>query len=235
MRAKRYLLIPVLLAFLFIVLQFSSFLENVLLYASGAVIPTVFQNRWDLALLSVIVFLFFLIPLSFRKKADWKQKGLFSAFFISLFIEMYGIPLSIFAAFSIFNPSALVQKAVSRKIFLSVDFLGTTLSMDYWTVFGYIVVLVGAIIISVAWWKLYHSKDDFEKSGIYSISRHPQYLGFFFLIWGWVISWPSILSIVMGIILTVAYHYAAVKEEGLLKKEFGERFTQYAKNTPMYA
>ena len=43
------------------------------------------------------------------------------------------------------------------------------------------------------------------QTGIYKYSRHPQYFGFLLVIVGWVIVWPSLLTIALSPILIFSY------------------------------
>lgn len=233
---RRVLLLPVCGFAVFILVNGRSFLHNVVLYASGGMAGRVFRDQWQLFLVSSLAFLLFLVPLSFRRRASWKQKGVFGAFILSLFLEMYGIPLSLFAASAWLFPRWAEQTSRQRlQIVTDFRFLGAELNVDFWALFGYIMVAVGAVIIAVAWWRLYHSTQPFETGGLYAVSRHPQYLGFFFLVWGWTISWPSLLTLSMATLLTVVYHRAARKEEAELEGELGEAYAAYRRHTPMYA
>src|SRR5437867_13122080 len=96
-----------LLLITFIIVFGRSYLDHLILLMSSSGIQYVIQGRWDIALLNIVFFSSFLLLLSFRKKANWKTSGIYSAFIISLFVEMYGFPLSIFFASSFIRTSAI--------------------------------------------------------------------------------------------------------------------------------
>src|SRR3990167_2939974 len=86
-------------------LDFNNLSTHFYAYLSGNIITEIITKQWHIAVISIIIFLAFLIPLSFRRKANWVEYGLVSAFFVSLFVEMYGVPLTILLASKYFYPS----------------------------------------------------------------------------------------------------------------------------------
>ncbi|MFB6182730.1 MAG: hypothetical protein ABEI78_01565, partial [Candidatus Nanohaloarchaea archaeon] len=74
------------------VIALPSYIKYYLFMITPRIQHIVIQGRWDLVLINIIAFLLFLIPLNYRRKADWKSYSIYTAFIISLFVEMYGIP-----------------------------------------------------------------------------------------------------------------------------------------------
>jgi protein-S-isoprenylcysteine O-methyltransferase Ste14 len=173
----------------------------------------------------------FLIPLSYRRKANWVEYGLVSAFFISLFIEMYGIPLTVlFASKYFFTPGTQLPPNI-----VSFYFLGVGFGMDIGMTYGAILMLIGMFIIIAGWIKLYRStkKDGLVTDGIYAYSRHPQYLGFILIILGWLFGWPTIITVVLAPILIYKYFKVCKTEEEEMEKEFPE-YNEYKENVPLF-
>ena len=239
---KRPFLILTLLIVFFILINLTSFIDNIWFYASGSVLGFTIKNSWWFAILNIVLFLF-LVFLVGRKNVDWKAQGAFSAFIISLFIEMYGIPLSLYV---VANQLTGASDVPHQTIF-AIDFFGINLAFDFWMTFGAFVILLGIIIILVGWYQLWtfennifknlkqngfkSSKKPLYTEGLYKISRHPQYIGFLYVVWGWMIAWPTLITLLMAPFLTYAYIHAAKKEEQFIAKE-NKAYLDYKTRTP---
>ena len=82
-------------------------------------------------------------------------------------------------------------------------------------VYGTILMILGTLLVIAGWLTLYRNikKDKLVTTGIYSISRNPQYLGFLFLIIGWLIGWPTVLTVIFAPILVLVYLRLCKTEE----------------------
>lgn len=219
-----------LLLFLTPFFFFRQFVEHIGAHFSGGILDNTIRGQWHVVVLNIMVFVSFLIPLKFRRTVDWKEYGLVSAFFISLFIEMYGLPLSIMFMSNTFgdNGVKLPESAISFRL-LGIDFI-----MTHAMVYGLVVMTIGSILIGVGWVTLYRNIQDSEivTKGIYSYSRHPQYLGFILVILGWFIGWPTLLTIVFSLTLVWKYLQVCTTEE----RELGGRgaYQSYKKRVPFF-
>jgi protein-S-isoprenylcysteine O-methyltransferase Ste14 len=68
--------------------------------------------------------------------------------------------------------------------------------------------------------------------GPYAIVRHPQYDGFILVMVGFLIMWPTILTLVMFPVLVVVYLNLAKREEQLVRAEFDPDYAEYAQHVP---
>ena len=64
--------------------------------------------------------------------------------------------------------------------------------------------------------------------------RHPQYDGFVLIMFGFLLMWPTLLTLIMFPILLFVYICLAKQEERLVRKEFGEVYDRYALETPSF-
>ena len=71
-------------------------------------------------------------------------------------------------------------------------------------------------------------------SGPYAHIRHPQYAAFIVIMLGFLLQWPTLVTLVMFPILATVYVRLAHREEREVAAEFGETWTQYADVTPRW-
>ena len=64
--------------------------------------------------------------------------------------------------------------------------------------------------------------------------RHPQYVGFVLIMFGFLLQWPTILTLAMFPVLVVMYGYLARREEQDMEAQFGQAWRDYAVRTPRF-
>ena len=69
-------------------------------------------------------------------------------------------------------------------------------------------------------------------TGPYAYVRHPQYVGFIMVMFGFLLQWPTILTLVMFPVLVWMYVRLAHEEEREAIAEFGDAYRQYAARVP---
>ena len=91
-------------------------------------------------------------------------------------------------------------------------------------------------LLSSAWHVLYHAqrRNAMAMSGPYARIRHPQYVAFVLILLGFLLQWPTLLTLVMFPILLVMYGRLAITEEAEMRKRFGAEFEAYAARTPRF-
>jgi protein-S-isoprenylcysteine O-methyltransferase Ste14 len=195
---------------------------------------------WGLAALNSIVFILF--AFSFfkpRTSRDWRSFGAFSAFLVALFAEMYGFPLSIYLL------SGWLQSRYPGVDWLSHD-AGHLLEMMFgWRAnphFGpfhlvsFVLIGGGFILIAAAWRVLYEAQRHgiLATSGPYDYVRHPQYVGFILVLAGFLVQWPTLLTLAMFPVLVVMYVRLAKQEEKETRATFGNIYDIYASQVPAF-
>ena len=186
--------------------------------------------------------LFIMFAFSFFKpktKRDWRSFGAFSAFLVALFTEMYGFPLTIYLL------SGWLQSRYPGIDWLAHD-SGHLLEMLFgWRgnphfgpfhLLSFALIGGGFILISSAWRVLYEAQHQhvLAMTGPYARIRHPQYVGFVLVLLGFLVQWPTLLTLAMFPVLVWMYVRLARSEERDAMAEFGEQYTRYAEHIPAF-
>jgi protein-S-isoprenylcysteine O-methyltransferase Ste14 len=73
-----------------------------------------------------------------------------------------------------------------------------------------------------------------QTRGIYSISRHPFYLGFIFILFSSCLFYPNYINILAFLGAWLIHHFIMIREEQFLGLQYGEEYRQYAKRVKRY-
>lgn len=195
---------------------------------------------WFLVAINSAIFIFF--ALSFFKpktRLDWKAFNGFGAFIIALFVEMYGFPLTIYLLSGWLGsryPQINFLTHDAGHLWNSLLGLKGDAHFNFLHIFSNVLIIFGFIIIARAWKVLHQAsqKQQLATTGPYAWVRHPQYDGFILIMIGFLLQWPTLITLVMFPILVVMYVRLAKKEEREMAKEFGEEFINYTKNRPAF-
>jgi len=195
---------------------------------------------WSLVIINSAIFIFF--AFSFIKpktKTDWRSLTAFSAFIVALFTEMYGFPLTIY-----FLSGWLAQR------YPGIDFLqhdnghllhaflglGGNPHFDVMHLASIVFIFLGFVMLSSAWSVLHRAQSSRELAteGWYARCRHPQYLAFILIMFGFLLQWPTIPTVIMFPILVWIYVRLAKSEEKIAIEEFGDVYHRYQQHTPAW-
>jgi protein-S-isoprenylcysteine O-methyltransferase Ste14 len=64
--------------------------------------------------------------------------------------------------------------------------------------------------------------------------QHPQYVGFILVLLGFLLQWPTLLTLLMFPLLVAMYVHLAHTEEAEVRKIFGSVYDSYAAVTPAW-
>jgi protein-S-isoprenylcysteine O-methyltransferase Ste14 len=70
--------------------------------------------------------------------------------------------------------------------------------------------------------------------GVYAISRHPLYAGFFLAYAGTGIACASWIFLLCALVWIVSWRFGVVEEERMLLEKYGEAYRQYMNRTPRW-
>jgi protein-S-isoprenylcysteine O-methyltransferase Ste14 len=193
---------------------------------------------WSLVFINSAIFILF--AFTFFKpqtKRDWRSFGAFSAFLVALFTEVYGFPLTIYLLsgwlqshypdvdwFS-HDAGHLLETMFGRK---------TNPHFGPFHILSFIFIGGGFWLIAEGWKVLYKAQRSrsLATSGIYSYMRHPQYVGFIAVMFGFLLQWPTLLTLAMFPVLVFMYVRLARVEERESIAEFGAAYERYMQEVP---
>ena len=195
---------------------------------------------WGLVVINSLVFIIFAFSFARpQSPRDWRSFGAFSAFLAALFAEMYGYPLTIY----------LLSGWLTSR-FPGVDFLshdaGHLLEMMFgWKAnphlgpfhfLSFAFIGAGFWLLAVSWKVLYEAQRSHRlaTSGPYARVRHPQYIGFVLIMFGFLLQWPTLVTLAMFPILVYMYVRLPLREEREAIAAFGEEYRRYMARTPAF-
>ncbi len=71
-------------------------------------------------------------------------------------------------------------------------------------------------------------------TGPYARIRHPQYVAFVVIMFGFLLQWPTLVTLAMFPILVFMYVRLARTEERWALDEFGDEYRRYMARTPAF-
>ena len=195
---------------------------------------------WGLVVLNSAVFIFF--AFSFfkpRTKRDWRTFGSFSAFVLALFVEMYGFPLTIYFLSgwlqSIAPGTDLLTHDAGHLWFALLGFEGNPHSHPV-HILSNVLIVASFFLLASSWRVLWAAQrgGTVAATGPYAYVRHPQYIGLVGIMFGFLLMWPTLLTLLMFPVLVIMYVRLALREEREVEQELGDVWRAYSARTPRW-
>ncbi|MTT31631.1 isoprenylcysteine carboxylmethyltransferase family protein [Sporolactobacillus sp. THM7-4] len=192
---------------------------------------------WGAVLFNIVFFgLFAYSVFKPTTKRDWRTLGAFTGFMVALFSEMFGYPLTIYILTSILGKNYPVLDPfnhINGHLWVAVAG-GSPILFDILHPLSNVFIFGGLIIIGIGWRKIHSGEGKLVTDGIYRFIRHPQYTGFGVAIIGFLIQWPTLITLIMAPTLLIMYRKLAKREEQNMIQEFGEEYLEYMKKVPRF-
>ena len=86
-------------------------------------------------------------------------------------------------------------------------------------------------------WRVLHEAQrtgTLATAGPYAWVRHPQYAAFIVIMLGFLLQWPTLLTLAMFPVLVAMYLRLARAEERDVARAFGDGYRRYAATTPAF-
>jgi protein-S-isoprenylcysteine O-methyltransferase Ste14 len=126
---------------------------------------------------------------------------------------------------------------------LNIEVYRLFVHIEFIDIIALVFLMIGTVILFLSTIKL--NKDlvfglssseshRLQTKGIYSISRHPFYLGFIFILFSSCLFNPNYVNIIAFIGAWIIHHFIMIKEEQFLSTQYGEEYTQYRKKVKRY-
>lgn len=192
-------------------------------------------GHWGLTLIMILLGVWivvrYLVPKSWK---EWRNAGLLQAFIIALYVEMYGFPLTIYllTGFIGLDIPWIHFKGHLWSTLLGLGETGAMIEMFI----GLGIVFIGVTLIVRGWTLVYRAqkKDELVTEGVYRYVRHPQYTGIFLALFGQLVHWPTLPTLLLFPVIVRLYYHLAKKEEKRMLERFGEEYEAYMRRTPMF-
>ena len=193
---------------------------------------------WGLTIVNAAIFIMF--AFSFfrpRTRSDWRTFGTFSAFIVALFVEMYGFPLTLYLLAgwlqSRYPGTDILTHDTGHLWYRLLGFEGDPhLNPIHLT--SDVFIISGFFVLASSWRVLLQAQQSatLAVTGPYRHVRHPQYVAFILIMFGFLLQWPTVLTVTMFPVLVTMYVRLAHREERDMAAEFGEAWDRYASVTP---
>ena len=195
---------------------------------------------WSLVIINSAIFIIFAFSFTKPKtRWDWRSLGVFSAFVVALFTEMYGFPLTIYLLsgwLATHYPDVDIFSHESGHLWHTLLGLGGNAHFDVLHILSNVFIIAGFWLLASAWNVLYQAQREntLALTGPYRRLRHPQYLAFIIIMFGFLLQWPTLPTLIMFPILVYIYVRLARREEQDALAVFGEQYQQYRRETPAF-
>jgi protein-S-isoprenylcysteine O-methyltransferase Ste14 len=193
-----------------------------------------------LVIINTLFFVFFATSFSVGGwKKNWRTLGMFSAFVLALFTEMYGFPLTIYFLsgwLAARYPGLDLMSHGAGHLWSTLFGLKGDPHFSVLHILSGLMIGAGFVLLAYSWRPLYAAQKagKVATTGPYAYIRHPQYVAFVGIMLGFLLQWPTIPTLIMFPVMTYVYARLARREEQVSLEQFGDEYRTYMARTPAF-
>ena len=169
------------------------------------------------------------------------SSAIFLSFIVGLEIVIMISPFAFFF-YAAFNPFLLALNQSPMTRWLTAFFLPHMIvppneALTVVRILGSVFFVGGMLTFLICAIQVYMGKllkKGVATKGLYTIIRHPQYLGLGFAALGLAIMWPRFLTLTLFAVMLSLYYLLAKDEERRMTNRFGESYISYMSRTGMF-
>ncbi|MEO6322578.1 MAG: isoprenylcysteine carboxylmethyltransferase family protein [Polaromonas sp.] len=169
-----------------------------------------------------------------RRWREWAGAGLVQGFIIALYAEMYGFPLTIYLLTGFLGIDIPLNAMPGHlwATLLGYGMIGGMIEM----LLGSIFIFIGIVLLATGWRNVYIARREgrFASDGLYSAVRHPQYTGILLAVFGQIVHWPTLITLVLFPVIVLVYVLLAHREERDMLRLFGTAYQEYMQRVPRF-
>ena len=184
-----------------------------------SLLPAFKIGIWNAWILIIALFMAGFVPIYLdNEKVERRLEG-----------EPTGSELKIFSRIAHITHMIIMLITLIYSIFPPLK-LGT-----WWLYIGLPIYLLGLVMVLLA--SISFSTAPLGEpisKGVYAISRHPGYLGFFLGYMGTGIACASWIFLLCALVWIVSWQYGVNEEEDILLEKYGDAYREYMNRTPRW-
>jgi protein-S-isoprenylcysteine O-methyltransferase Ste14 len=185
-----------------------------------SIVPTFEVGLWNAWILVVLLYAAAFVPLSIgSKNAEERMEG-----------EPEGRELK-----KVTRTAHVITHVIIMPLTLIVG-IATPIKLDTWWFYsGLLVYLLGLVFVVMCSISFATAPlGEPMVKGVYAISRHPSYLGFFLAYAGIGIACVSWIFLLCALVWIVSWQFGVAEEERILLDKYGEPYREYLNRTPRW-
>lgn len=144
------------------------------------------------------------------------------------------------------EPEASEQDKTARRVYIITHLIIMPLTLIYsiflplqtgtwWFYSGLVIYILGLVMVlmsSIAFSTA--PLDEPLSKGVYAISRHPSYAGFFLAYAGIGIACASWIYLLFAFVWIISWYFGVTEEERILLERYGDTYRTYMERTPKW-